>query len=65
MCSLGDKLKIVSAFNSGKSQSEIRMPCGIDQATLDKNIRVDGPLLKGKAQDFVPLEIQNFAASNG
>ncbi|XP_051170921.1 tigger transposable element-derived protein 6-like [Leptopilina boulardi] len=33
---------------------------------LDKNIPIDGPLLKGKAQVFAKkLGIQNFAASNG
>ncbi|XP_025831101.1 tigger transposable element-derived protein 4-like [Agrilus planipennis] len=34
--------------------------------TLDKNIPIDGPLLKQKSKDFATkLRIQNFSASNG
>lgn len=34
--------------------------------TLDKNIPIDGPLLKQKSQDFaLKLGVENFSASNG
>ncbi|XP_057336463.1 tigger transposable element-derived protein 4-like [Microplitis mediator] len=108
--SLSDKLKIINAFESGKSRCEIRSEFGLPESsyykiikfkdsiksqcseghgnikrirlsefpdvekcllewikqTLDKNIPIDGPLLKQKSQDFaLKLGVENFSASNG
>lgn len=108
--SLSDKLKIVNAFESGKSRNEIQREFNLPESTyykiikskdsiksecsdghgnikrtrvsefpniekcllewikqtLDKNIPIDGPLLKEKSKEFATkLGIQNFSASNG
>lgn len=108
--SLSDKLKIVNAFESGKSRNEILREFNLPESTyykiikskdsiksecsdghgnikrtrvsefsniekcllewikqtLDKNIPIDGPLLKEKSKEFaIKLGIQNFSASNG
>lgn len=108
--SLSEKLKIVNAFECGKSRNEIQSEFGLPESTyykiiksrdsiksqcseghgnikrsrhsefpdiencllewikqtLNKNIPIDGPLLKQKSKDFATrLGYQNFSASNG